>query len=54
MIHSINAIVEATASIANASTAIIMLVDGCQLAAADVMLFLLLASHLKNEIMRRG
>ena len=47
----INAIVEAAATIVNASAASIMLVDCCQLAAADVTLFLLLASHLGNEIM---
>ena len=37
----------------DASAAIMMSVDGCRLAAADVLL-LSLASHLGNEIMRRG
>ena len=53
LIHSINAIVEAATTIVDASAAIIMFVDGCQLAAADVALLLSLASHLENEIMNK-
>ena len=54
LIDSISAIVEATTTtIINASAAIIIFVDGCQLAAADVALLLSLASHLKIEIMSK-
>ena len=50
LIHSINAIVEAATTIVNVVfTAIIILIDGCQLASADVALFLSLASHLEHE-----
>ena len=40
----------ATTTILNASTAIIMLVDGCRFAAADVAHLLLLTPHLEDEI----
>ena len=51
LIHSISAaIVEAAAVVSVVFSAIIMLlVNGCRLAAADVALFLSLASHLENE-----
>ena len=54
LIHSINAIVEAAATIIDASAASMMLDDGCRLAATDVTLFLSLASHFENEIMRQS
>jgi hypothetical protein len=54
LIHTVSATVEAVTTVVNASAAIIVLVDGCRLAAADVAPLLSLASHLGNEIMRRG